>query len=1046
MELKATLTLGKDHLNRLFPYYIEIDASFSIISFGNSLKKIVKESHFINFKTDIIIERPYFSDISWLELTSNLNQLYIIKCNSILFRGQFEYFEESNTAFFFGSPWVQNIDDLKQNNLYLTDFAIHDPTFDLLHIIKNIEINSDEIKVLLNKLKEKSDIIKESEAKYRTTLIMASDIIYKTDENGYFIYLNPAAEKITGFKTEELIHKHFTEIIRNDFKKIATINHLKIVSDNLQSSYFEFPIITKLGEEKWIGQSVQIISENRKNYFIGLAIDITKQKINEFKLIESNTNLKLLRKLIDNTSDAIQVSKEDGELVYINKEASNRLGIDNKLKSRYYVKDFEKIFSEDGVWERHVADVKLNNILIIEGENINLQSNKSFPVEVTVKYLNIDGVGYIIATSRDISERKHVEETIRKQKEKYQNIIANMNLGLLEVDLEEKIQYANPSFLLISGYEEKDLIGKIAGEMFAHNSNINLAKEKVEQRAQGISDSYEIAVKNKEGELRWWLISGAPNYDDIGNLIGSIGIHLDITEKKKLELELEFAKTKAEESSKAKEAFLANMSHEIRTPLNGIIGMIRMLSKEKLSPKQATYVNNTSIASQHLLSMLNNILDISKIEAGELILDLHHFNIQTLLSEVKSILHSKADEKELYLMIVHPENTNKIFKGDSSRFRQILINIIGNSIKFTESGGISVNYEVLEVNKNQHLLSISVADTGIGIDELYLKNLFNKFSQEDSSISRKYDGSGLGMSITYELIQLMNGTIDVISKKGEGTLVNMKFILSKGEEEKILQNNLTFLRTNQGELNILLVEDNEYNRIVAADTLKQINCKITEAINGLEAINKIKSGEKFDVILMDLQMPIMDGFESTLIIRKELNITTPIIALTANAFKSELEQCIEIGMNDCVTKPFEDEELINAIYKQLGKNEAGKLTLEKRVETDSQKLYNLDKLISHNREDIEYKKKMISIFSENALLSMSEIKKAYAHKNLTTVYKVAHRIKPSIDGMGIETLRGTIRFIEKNAKELNDGLELKRQIDFLFETLTKVINQLKEEK
>ena len=651
----------------------------------------------------------------------------------------------------------------------------------------------------------------------------------------------------------------------------------------------------------------------------------------------------------------------------------------------------------------------------------------------------------LTALAIDVTERKNYERTIFLQKEKYLNIITNMNLGLLEVDLEEHIQFANPGFEFISGYKEAELIGQNAAKLFISESHSNIVESKSKLRNKGLSDMYEVPVKNKNGELKWWMISGAPNYDEKGNLVGSIGIHLDITEQKQLELDLELAKSKAEESSKAKEAFLANMSHEIRTPLNAIIGMIRELSKERLSPKQEVYVENTSIASQHLLSVLNNILDISKIEAGELQLDLHHFDLQKILNDVKSIMLAKCTEKGLYLKINHTENKNVFIIGDSSRFRQILLNLIGNAVKFTDNGGITVDYDVQDMHEGFQALYLSVTDTGVGMDESYLKNIFNKFSQEDTSTSRKYGGSGLGMSITKELIQLMNGSIELKSKKNHGTSVHMKFLFPIGDPLKLLKEDLPIITDDHILLEILLVEDNEFNRLVACNTLSYFNCNVTEAVNGLEAVNILKTGKNFDIILMDLQMPIMDGFESASIIRNELKIDTPIIALTANAFKSELEQCINIGMNDCVTKPFEEEKLISSIYK-LTKVSAKSVNKNLEVIQDyEQKLYNLNQLQSMSRNDNTYCKKMISIFIEQSTISISQIQDAYDIKDLNTVYHVAHRIKPSIGLMGIDVLRETIRYIEKNAKECNDSAELKKQINILYTVLNKVINQLKEE-
>ena len=486
------------------------------------------------------------------------------------------------------------------------------------------------------------------------------------------------------------------------------------------------------------------------------------------------------------------------------------------------------------------------------------------------------------------------------------------------------------------------------------------------------------------------------------------------------------------------------MSHEIRTPLNAIIGMIRELSKEKLSELQDTYVQNTSIASQHLLSVLNNILDISKIEAGELQLDLHHFDLQKILNDVKSIMLAKCGEKGLFLKINHIENKNVYFIGDSSRIRQILLNLIGNAVKFTNTGGVTIEYDVQNLNPGYQTVYISVKDTGVGMDESYLNNIFNKFSQEDTSTSRKYGGSGLGMSITKELIQLMNGVIEIKSKKHVGTTIHLKFLLPIGEAHKLLKEDFETITNNGKFIDILLVEDNEFNRLVAGNTLNHFNCNVTEAINGLEAINILKTGKTFDVILMDLQMPIMDGFESTKIIRNELKINTPIIALTANAFKSELEQCINIGMNDSVTKPFEEEKLINSIYKLTNLNSTN-VNTKPTILPNTEKLYNLHQLRVVSRNDTEYFKKMINIFIDQSNLSITQITESYLSKNLKDVYSIIHKIKPSIDLMGIEILKEPIRYIEKNAKDQIDSQELGKQIKFVFITLNKAIIQLKEE-
>ena len=895
----------------------------------------------------------------------------------------------------------------------------------------------------ISEQKQAQKALEISEERYRNIVEKSSEIIYKTNELGYFTYLNPAAEKLSGYSSSELLSRHFSDIIRVDYRKRAILQYSNQINSHVQSSYFEFPVKSKSGEEKWLGQSVQLITNGDKVEMLTLAIDITKQKINEFALLETNKRLELLNNLINNTSDAIQVSLENGQLVYINNEAMVRLGIQKNDIENHFVKDFELNFNTPGKWEKHVKDIKNAEILIYEGENTNIITGISFPVEVTVKYISIDKVGYIIANSRDISERKAVEESLRKQREKYQNIIANINLGLLEVDLDENIQYMNHAFEVISGYSQQELLGKKSTSLFVADGQIDQLNAKLARRKQGLSDMYEILVLNKANQQRWWMISAAPNYNDKGELVGSIGIHLDITASKELERELELARQKAEESSKAKEAFLANMSHEIRTPLNGIIGMIRELNKEALSEKQRYYINNTSIASQHLLSVLNNILDISKIEAGELQIENHDFDFDKILNDVKSIMLAKCVEKKLFFNINRPENTDMYFVGDSSRFRQVFLNLVGNAVKFTEKGGITIDCKLSNIDEEHQAIDVVVSDTGIGMDDAFLKSIFQKFSQEDPSISRKYGGSGLGMAITRELILLMNGTIDVESKKNEGTRFIMNFILPVGKVENINKENANVDLSLTKNINVLLVEDNEFNRIVANNTLRNFKCDVTEAENGQEAINLLKAGKTFDVILMDLQMPIMDGFESTKIIRNELNDHTPIIALTANAFKSELEQCKQIGMNECVTKPFEESKLMSAIYKLVNLESTFVRHEVTSADASSNYLYDLEKLNKLFNGDRIQVKRMVDIFIKQCEESSYLIKEANQAQNMEVLYQQVHKIKPSVDSMGIASLKDTTRWIEKIAREGNYSKELKQNIEFLLSTLEKVVKELK---
>ncbi len=768
--------------------------------------------------------------------------------------------------------------------------------------------------------KKAQEALKVSEERYRSIVEKSTDVIYKANKAGYFTYVNPVAERVTGYTREELLTKRYAELVKEESRAAVVEFYKNQLSEKKRTTYYEFPIMTKSGQELWIGQSVQL------------------------------------------------------------------------------------------------SDIARND------------------VEFT-------------ALAIDITERKNYERGIYLQNEKYRNIITNMNLGLLEVDVDERVQFVNQGFTELSGFESHEILGKKASDLFVSASHADLVKEKTSQRSKGISDMYEISVTTKNGEQRWWMISGAPNYNDKGELIGSIGIHLDVTEKKQLELALESARLRAEESSRAKASFLANMSHEIRTPLNGIIGMIRELSYEELNARQMKFVDNASTASQHLLSVLNNILDISKIEAGELSLEKHHFRLKDTVKDVKSMMTLRAREKGLLLNLDAHEIKSVTYIGDSARIRQILLNLVGNSIKFTSAGGVFVECQIIQKLEGVHTISISVEDTGIGMDEAYQKKLFNKFSQEDSSTSRKYGGTGLGMAITNEIVQLMNGNITVKSKKGEGTTINIVFDLPVGDDNLLKDEDSQLVASDLSKVRILLVEDNEFNRLVVCNTLNRYKCSVMEAENGQVAL-ELLSKHSFDIILMDLQMPVMDGFETTRAIRNQLGLGLPIIALTGNAFKSELEQCLATGMNDYVTKPFEEAKLMGVITKTLNLSPAPpkEVEVETAVPAINNKLYNLDKLIKMVGGDVGYAHKMIEIFIGQTETALVQIKEAYAEKDMEALYQVTHKIKPSLSSMGIDTLYDAIREVEQQAKERLDSKELSAKVDLLHATLVGVIDALKQEK
>lgn len=664
------------------------------------------------------------------------------------------------------------------------------------------------------------------------------------------------------------------------------------------------------------------------------------------------------------------------------------------------------------------------------------KNGNEFPVEISITPIQQNNETIFCSFIQDISERKKAESNLKFQEEKFRNIIANMNLGLMEVDNNEIAKYVNQSFLEISGYEESELLGKKPSSLFFTWDDNEFITTKIENRKKGLSEIYQVPIKNKRGELRWWAISAAPNYDDKGNQIGSIGIHLDITSQKKLELELEKEKVKAEEASKAKEAFLANMSHEIRTPLNAIIGFLRELSKQQLTEIQKIYIENSTIASKHLLAIINNILDISKIEAKEMVLDQEDFSLKKSIKNVVTVLQPKATKNGIEIITNWDKKIAKALVGDSLRLEQILFNLIGNAIKFTANGEITITTKLVHENTSGQQISISIKDTGIGMDAEFVANIFKKFSQEDKKTTRKFGGTGLGMAITKELINLMDGSITIESQKNIGTTITIILNLPKGEGDFEEVNVIINEAINLEGIKVLLAEDNEMNRMVVQNSLQYYNCHVTEVENGLEAIWALEK-EEFDIVLMDIQMPELDGIEATANIRTQLKLNVPIIALTANAFKTEIEKCYAAGINDYVTKPFDENLLIETIYKNVNKSK-----LPKRPKEEL--LYNLNSLYNLSRGNNDFVIKMIEIFIKQTEDTLIKVSEAITTNELTDISKLIHKIKPSVEGMGIKSLMDDVKKLETMDKSQDNKEEVIRLFEIVKEGLQLSIDQLKQ--
>ncbi|WP_426492729.1 PAS domain S-box protein [Hymenobacter sp. 102] len=765
---------------------------------------------------------------------------------------------------------------------------------------------------------------------------------------------------------------------------------------------------------KWVlcrGAVTRLTTEGMPLIFSGIITDITRRKTTEAELAFSSLRL---RNVIANLNDAILLVDEHARVLLTNEEFCQL----NQLPcspDELIGMDLSSCLEMSPVVRAHPMPVGtcLRDLFRTRWqgtETLHLPNERVFQRRSQPIYHHHENIGHLW-TFQDITQQEKDEYMLKRREQKYQTIIENMSLGLVEVDLEDRVRYVNDSFCEIIGYEEEEMLDHSIFSLICSTNDDDLLKRKQIERLQGISDVYEAQVRTKNGVLKWMLIGGAPLYDEASTVIGTTGIFMDITHQKLLETNLREAKKQAEESSKAKAQFLANMSHEIRTPMNAILGMSQLLAKTPLSKTQDNYLNAISTSAENLLVIINDVLDLSKIDAGKLTLEHIGFSTQALCQQIEKTLQYKAEEKGLNLVTWVKAGIPDVLIGDPYRITQVLLNLAGNAVKFTEKGQVTVSCELVDFTAQEAAVEFTVSDTGIGITPEYLSRIFSAFSQEDSSVTRKFGGSGLGLSICRRLVGLMGGELRIESEKNHGTVISFTLRLPIGSAADMPCKAVSFgtkaIQAGIRGRRVLLVEDNDFNRLLAKSFLMQASVDVTEAENGAVAVELIRQAAvPFDLILMDVQMPVMNGLETTEFLRLELEVTTPIVALTANAIRGEQQKCLTAGMNDYLAKPFQEQDLLKMVYNWTARP-------QQQEEQRPEKLYDLALLHETARGDQQFIDFMLATFLESSTAILQELHSALADGSLPRLQAGAHKIKPSLMHLHMGAVLEPVEHLEK---------------------------------